>query len=429
MRKEFLYWYPMNLRCSGKDLVGNHLTFSLYNHMAIWGPEMMPKACWTNGHVLMDGEKMSKSTGKFLTVEDSITKYSADAVRIALANAGDTNEFANFENAVADAAVLTLFKLTEWAQATMDGLAALRTGEYIAVDHIFQATLDWHIAEVDRAMNGMCFRDGLKVGFYELLNSRDHYKNWCSQTGMHRDLVLRYIRVQAVLMAPVAPHIAEHLWNLSGAEGLCTNASWPETSGTPRLHYFEGLFINKFLGDLRPAIEKARSGKATTNVDKISIYVRSAYHPWQCSALESLKELYQNDPAAFPSQGTKQPLPGGLKTQLKSQLETKGVDKKQIGMAMGFGDFVVKNMTGPESFEGSFAFDQRDLLAKFVPYMQTAMNVTYVDVLDADDETDSSAAAKKKKTEALPGQPTFQMEDSTAPAKPAPAKGDRKSVV
>ena len=36
MRREFEYWYPMDLRVSGKDLIGNHLMMSLYNHAAIW---------------------------------------------------------------------------------------------------------------------------------------------------------------------------------------------------------------------------------------------------------------------------------------------------------------------------------------------------------------------------------------------------------
>jgi leucyl-tRNA synthetase len=36
MRHEFDYWYPMDLRVSGKDLIRNHLTMSLYNHAAIW---------------------------------------------------------------------------------------------------------------------------------------------------------------------------------------------------------------------------------------------------------------------------------------------------------------------------------------------------------------------------------------------------------
>lgn len=35
-RTEFEYWYPMDLRCSAKDLIPNHLTMALYNHASIW---------------------------------------------------------------------------------------------------------------------------------------------------------------------------------------------------------------------------------------------------------------------------------------------------------------------------------------------------------------------------------------------------------
>lgn len=36
LRNEFEYFYPMDLRVSGKDLIPNHLTYCLYNHVAIW---------------------------------------------------------------------------------------------------------------------------------------------------------------------------------------------------------------------------------------------------------------------------------------------------------------------------------------------------------------------------------------------------------
>ena len=36
MRNEFEYWYPVDVRVSGKDLIPNHLTYYLYNHCAIW---------------------------------------------------------------------------------------------------------------------------------------------------------------------------------------------------------------------------------------------------------------------------------------------------------------------------------------------------------------------------------------------------------
>ena len=51
---------------------------------------------------------MAKSTGNFLTAIEAIEKYSADAVRYAMADAGDGNEDANFKTDTADLAVLKL---------------------------------------------------------------------------------------------------------------------------------------------------------------------------------------------------------------------------------------------------------------------------------------------------------------------------------
>ncbi len=54
---------------SGKDLINNHLTFALYNHTAIWHSDASkwPRAVRTNGHLLLNAEKMSKSTGEATT--------------------------------------------------------------------------------------------------------------------------------------------------------------------------------------------------------------------------------------------------------------------------------------------------------------------------------------------------------------------------
>lgn len=38
---------------------------------------------------MVDAQKMSKSLGNFLTIEDGIAEFSADAMRIALADAGE----------------------------------------------------------------------------------------------------------------------------------------------------------------------------------------------------------------------------------------------------------------------------------------------------------------------------------------------------
>ena len=67
---------------------------ALYNHAAIWDdePELWPRAYYTNGHVLVDAEKMSKSKGNFLMMNDTVNKFTADATRFACADAGDSIE-------------------------------------------------------------------------------------------------------------------------------------------------------------------------------------------------------------------------------------------------------------------------------------------------------------------------------------------------
>ena len=106
------------MRVSGKDLVQNHLTYLLFNHVAIWKdqPEMWPKSIRANGHLLINNEKMSKSTGNFLTLTEGIELFSADGMRFSLADAGDSVEDANFVYSMADAAILRLYNLIEWVK-------------------------------------------------------------------------------------------------------------------------------------------------------------------------------------------------------------------------------------------------------------------------------------------------------------------------
>jgi leucyl-tRNA synthetase len=62
---------------------------------------------------------MSKSTGNFLTLSQAIDKFSADGMRLALADAGDSVEDANFAENVAEAGILRLFTFVEWVKEVL----------------------------------------------------------------------------------------------------------------------------------------------------------------------------------------------------------------------------------------------------------------------------------------------------------------------
>lgn len=51
-------------------------------------------------------------------------------------------------------------------------------------------------------------------------------RDWCLKTStlMHKTLVLRFMEVQILLLAPICPHYAEHFWGLLGYGGECVCA-------------------------------------------------------------------------------------------------------------------------------------------------------------------------------------------------------------
>jgi leucyl-tRNA synthetase len=95
-QRQFQTYYPSMLRVSGKDLIYNHLIMSIYNHLAILGKDSVCKEYLIYGHAKIDGQKMSKSTGNFITIADAKIKYPRiDALRVMLVEAGDGLEDAN----------------------------------------------------------------------------------------------------------------------------------------------------------------------------------------------------------------------------------------------------------------------------------------------------------------------------------------------
>lgn len=147
MRREFEYFYPLDVRVSGKDLIQNHLTFFLYIHLALFPSEYWPRGVRANGHLLLNGDKMSKSSGNFLTLRDAVDKFGADATRIAFADAGDGIEDANFEETVANSNILRLFTLKEWIEETAKD-DSLRTGPADTFwDQLFENELNTLVIE------------------------------------------------------------------------------------------------------------------------------------------------------------------------------------------------------------------------------------------------------------------------------------------
>src|SRR6185437_467836 len=96
IKKEFEYYYPLDSRHSGRDLIPNHLSFFIFNHSILFPETKWPKQIVVNGSVLMDGKKMSKSIGNIIPLRTAIKQYSADSIRVAMLVLGELLQDVDF---------------------------------------------------------------------------------------------------------------------------------------------------------------------------------------------------------------------------------------------------------------------------------------------------------------------------------------------
>ncbi|MCH2440701.1 MAG: class I tRNA ligase family protein, partial [Candidatus Poseidoniia archaeon] len=226
-RAEFEYWYPYDLRVSGKDLIQNHLSFSLFNHTAVFPPEKWPRAFAVNGWVLVDGEKMSKSRGNFYTIRQLIDRYGADATRLTLCNSGEGLDDPNWEGSFADSAGR---KLDRWLRFVRDNAGSGRDEPH-PVDDWFAAMLSQAAHDARRACDRMRFRTAMRGLFFELPRHYRWYLRRCVKP--RRDLLHDYLSTVTRGLAPVVPHLAEEAWEILGGDGFASDALYPD--GEPAL--------------------------------------------------------------------------------------------------------------------------------------------------------------------------------------------------
>lgn len=117
---------------------------------------------------------------------------------------------------------------------------------------------------------------------------------------MHIDLVLSFIRIQALLLTPIAPHISEHLWSTVLGESTSVQlARFPKPSAPVDTAILDaGIYVRTTLKSIRDAElkfqkQKAKGkGSAVYDPSKpkgIKVYISKGFPEWQESAVAIVK--------------------------------------------------------------------------------------------------------------------------------------------
>jgi leucyl-tRNA synthetase len=422
MRREFEYWYPLDLRVSGKDLIPNHLTFFIYIHLAIFPPEYWPKGVRANGHLLLNGEKMSKSTGNFMTLDEMVRKYGADASRIALADAGDGVADANFEEDVADNNVLRLFTLREWCEEMVkDQDTLLRSGtKNDFLDALFENEMNTIVHECRQYYEETNYKLALKSALYDFTSARDFYREACTVAGikMHKDLILQYIELQALLLTVITPHWSEYIWlEVLHKPSTIQNALYPAAPApkaalTAAREYVRATSSNITSAEAAQQKKKAKGkdiGYDLKKPKKLTIFAAAKFPAWQEKYIDLVKAEW--DPEKKNVKNEK---------ELNGKIAKMGEMKKAMPFVMSLKKRLVAGEKQDLVFDRKLAFDEIQTLKNMVPGLKKAAGLSVVELVEVAEGGKSGKVVGEEREvtgllpqaeAAVPGVPTFAFEN------------------
>ena len=229
IRNEFLYFYPVDSRHSGRDLVPNHLTFFVLNHVALFPEENWPQEIVVNGSVLMAGKKMSKSMGNIIPLRDAVRKHGADPIRLTILISAELLQDADFNVEAINGIKNKLESMYENSTKTK----AEEIPELEPEDKWIFSMLQNLALNVSQSMDKIRLREALHHILYDFDSELQWYlKRTKSKQRTNISGILHKILSSRVLMlSPFAPHIAEEIWEKLGNSELASKSAWPSSIG------------------------------------------------------------------------------------------------------------------------------------------------------------------------------------------------------
>ncbi|MCD6478503.1 MAG: leucine--tRNA ligase [Candidatus Diapherotrites archaeon] len=282
MRESFDYWYPLAYNASAIELIPNHMSFSIFQHAAIFPPEKRQLGTLNLGMVVLEGRKMSSSKGNVILINDLCEALGADFVRFFLVNIVEPWEELNWKQREVEKGLARLkrfiddlFTLAENTNAEFNTQALDRAERW------FYSRLNSRIKEYMQAMERIELRRALQSISFQLMKDYTWYNR--RKIRENKELNYYFIKNWSLCMAPFMPHLAEELWHKLGNEESIFKASLPEKLEIDKKAELEEELIVNVVNDINEIKRLAKLEKPK----KIVLYTASE---WKSKLLRLLKE-------------------------------------------------------------------------------------------------------------------------------------------
>ncbi len=188
---------------------------------------------FTQGMVIKDGAKMSKSKGNVVSPDDMVARYGADATRMyALFAAPPDRDLDWQEDGVAGVSRFlgrVWRMVTKYAPVARSG-AGQRTAEPSGVVALkLLRKLHQTIAKITQDFEGRWHFNTCVAAIMELVNEMQAADAQLAAGEVPAPVMRELLQTLVLLLAPFAPYLAAELWEELGGEGAVLREPWPKS--------------------------------------------------------------------------------------------------------------------------------------------------------------------------------------------------------
>jgi len=276
------YWLPVDQYVGGIEHAILHLLYArffnkLMRDVGLTTNDEPFENLLTQGMVLKDGAKMSKSKGNTVDPQGLIEQYGADTARLFMMFAAPPEQSLEWSDAGVEGASRFLKRLWRLAFEYVETghTAALDTAALNDAQKAIRLVTHETIAKVGDDIGRRFTFNTAIASVMELMNALSKFKD-DSEQG--RAVMRESLQAITLLLSPIVPHITHEIWKVLGEEGLLLDQAWPEVDETALVKDSLQIIV-QVNGKLRSRIEvAATAGKddietaalADTNVMKFT---------------------------------------------------------------------------------------------------------------------------------------------------------------
>lgn len=229
------YWAPVDQYIGGIEHAILHLLYSRFYHKLmrdeglISGDEPF-RNLLTQGMVLKDGAKMSKSKGNTVDPQGLIDKYGADTARLFIMYAAPPEQSLEWSDSGVEGQFKFLKRLWKIVYEHIE------SGEVVTLN---PEQLDKDAKKLHHKLHQTIGSVGDDIGrrhtfntaiakVRELLNMMEKMSEMLDKSEQGRALKQNVLENVLLMLSPIVPHITHRLWQTLGHESAIVNELWPE---------------------------------------------------------------------------------------------------------------------------------------------------------------------------------------------------------